>query len=391
MIEPNRFTYEPSTRPPPRVEIDYFDEQLRRFDFQAPDPTARSEARRRGWGFENHLRPPIDCWEFVVASLKKKCGARLTDRLLPGVKFSLLTTLTTYFAWLRTRAGTEWLLALYGIFIIPPHPGYAYFYQGERLVPPQFDLRIYEVDTSSRTAQTPADYGGPKLLEWLTTTLESRRGPSSKDDRDKPPPMPNDNIWRWVGETLRNWLMEKEPDREWPHRKPDRISGYVWAKEILRPGSQTDYVWAVLGKAEVYRDSRLYRIQNPAYEERLEGGVRKKVPPRNPGLLWVDRKDMRVVPLDDLDQHLRVAPQTIEARYRCKSCGQLRCCTTEKGSRDRLCMSCRATQLESGDRQSFLWCQYSECRNCPEYLRSPEDLINRISQLNYQSGRVQRP
>src|SRR5262249_54757964 len=160
---------------------------------------------------------------------------------------------------------------------------------------------IYHVDTTGRTAKAPHEYYGAKVTDWVRETFETRRGPSSD-----PIPMPGDNLWRWVGETLRNWLLEKEPDRNWPHAKPDRISGYIGARWLLRPGSQTDYVWTVLGKADVYRDSRIYRIQRPAYEERIVGGLRQRVPPENPGVLWVGRQDMRSVPLDDLDKHMGV-------------------------------------------------------------------------------------
>ena len=374
------YTYE-TGGVPTQKDLDAWGGEFRLFDYQPPEPNAHSEARRRGWGFEPYLKPPPDCYEFVAANLKREWKVNLTDRFRPEARYSILTTLMTYFAWLRTNEGTRWLLHLNGIQIIPPHPGYAYFYKGERLIEPQFGLRIYHVDGSTRTVKSPDEYYGGRLITELKTLFEQRRGPSSR-----PTLHAGDGMWRWVGSFLRNWLIEREPDRNWPTPKPDRISGYIWARGLLRPGSQTDYVWTALGKTEVYRDSRIYRIQRPAYEQRLVGGVMQQIAPQNPGVIWDDRKHMQTVPLDEVDRHDPQRSQTIEGRYRCRSCGQIRCCTTTKGgTNERLCMNCRGTQLESAERRSLKWCQYRECRRCPEHLRNEEDLINLVSRLNLAS------
>ena len=381
------FTYATGGAPTP-AQAQYWEQEFRLFQHQPPDPSARSEARQRGWGFDPWLLPPEDCYDFVVANLKRQLRVEATDRFRPEAKYSIFCTLTAYFSWLRTQEGTRWLLALYGIDIVAPHPGYAYFYQNERLIEPRFGLRIYQVDRSARTLKVPHEYAGMGLLGRLKDILVSRRGPSNT-----PLPEPRDRMWCSVGGCLRDWLIEKDADRNWPTHKPDRISGYVWARGLLWPGSQTDYVWTVIGKAEDYTDdNRLYRIQSPAFEERLVGGVMKRIAASNPGVIWTDRKQMHVVPLTDVDKHQGADATTIEAKYRCRSCDQIRCCTMSKGraGNDRLCMNCHGTQLESGERSSFDFCQRRECRNCPEYLRSDEERINLVSRLNLSSDRVRR-
>jgi hypothetical protein len=380
MLENNKYTYEHERAPgaPTPKELQYWEEQLQRFKYQPPDPRARSEAHRRGWGFEDAFKPPQDCWDFVVANLKREWDVNLSHRIRPEVRYSLLTILQTYFAWLRTKTGTRWLLHLYGIEIISPHPGFAYFYRGERLVAPEFDLRLYQVDESASTGKSPDDYYGPRVIDWLKEIFEERCGPSTGA-----PVKPGDGMWRWIGAALRTWLRDKNLDRDWPYPKPDRITGYLWAKGLLRPGSQTDYVWTIIGKTEVYRDERIYRIQKPAYEERAVNGVMKRLQPENPGVVWDDRRNMQAVPLDDVARHTGVEKGTIDAQFRCHSCGQVRCCTTAKdGRNERLCMSCRGVQLERDDRPSLRLCQYRECRRCPVHLRTPEDYVNAVSGLN---------
>lgn len=378
------FNYQTASAPT-KDEVAMWTRELQLLSHRPPNSGAVSETERRGWGFPDSLRPPPDCYEFIAANLKRTMGTRLTEPLRPELRFVLLSTLMTYFAWLRGKEGTRWLLHLYGIQVVQPHPGYAYFYENERLTEPEFGLRIYHIDSSERTLKSPVDYYGAALAGELKTLLENRRGPSQR-----PLPHASDSMWQWVGSFVRNWLTETKPDTTWPTTKPDRISGYLWAKGLLRPGSQSDFVWNVIGQAEVYRDQdRLYRIQKPAYLERFENGVRRKMQPDQPGVLWTDRKKMRTVPLDELDQHLGISAQDAEAKYRCKSCSRVMCCTT--GSpHDRLCMNCRGTQLEHGDRPSLGWCRYRECRNCPEHLRNGDDLFNLLSRLNTSSERVRR-
>lgn len=370
---------------PSRDDIERWAREFQLFSYQPPDPNAVSEARRRGWGFHPSLTPPVDCFEYIAANLKRLWKVRLDDPFRPEAKYSLLTTLTTYFAWLRTEPGTMWLLALYGIRIMRPHPGMAYLYKGERLVEPHFDLRIYDLDPMNQTAKSPDEFYGPQIFGKLQKMLEEARGPAPHPCKHA-----GEGLWKWVGTYLRNWLVEKESDRDWPTSKPDRISGYTWAKGVLRPGSQTQYVWTILGQTDVYRDTRLYRIQRPAYEIRRIGNVDRKVPPQNPGVLWLGRGSIAAVPLDDFDKHEGVAIETVEARYRCSSCGDLRCCTAPVGRDQRLCMNCRGTQLESDTRPSLKWCQYRECRHCPEHLRDVEDYVNLVSRLNTSSERVHR-
>ncbi len=137
------------------------------------------------------------------------------------MRYSILTTLFAYSAWLRSEEGTRWLLALYGIEIISPHPGYAYYYEGERLVEPQYGLRIYNIDRSARTAKSPDEFCGLALVIKLKELLERRRGPSQR-----PPLHASDGMWRWMGSLLRNWLTETKPDLHWPTSSSSRIAGY---------------------------------------------------------------------------------------------------------------------------------------------------------------------
>lgn len=370
---------------PSRDEIARWADEFRLFQYQPADPSSASEARRRGWGFHPSLTPPVDCYDYIAANLKRLWKVRLDDPFRPEAKYSLLATLTTYFAWLRTEPGSNWLLSLYGVRILRPHPGMAYLHQGERLVEPNFDLRIYDVDPMYQSAKAPDEAYGARLYDKLRQMLDDARGPASHPTKHA-----GDGFWKWVGTYLRNWLIEKEPDRDWPTPKPDRIAGFTWAKGVLRPDSQTQYQWTILGQLDVHRDTRIYRIQRPAYEIRRIGNIDRKVPPQNPGVLWLGRGAIAAVPLDDFDHHEGVSHETVEARYRCASCGSIRCCTTDIGRGQRLCMNCKGTQIESNDRPSLGWCQYRECRKCPEHLRDVEDLINLVSRLNTTSERVNR-
>src|SRR5579871_2255976 len=248
-----------------REEIAKFEAELRTFLYRAPNPNARTEAERRGWGFDPYFAPPEDCYEFVVAHVKRQMGLRLTDKLPPEVRYSALTCLMALFDWLTTPDGTRWLLALYGIAIIPPHPGYAYFYENQRLVEPEFGLRIYRIDRIAQEVRTllpPEEFYGGELVDKLKALLEARRNPTV------PTPClhPSDGMWKFIATWLRNWLVEPKADLHWPTTKPDRFSGYTWAKGLMRPGSQTERVWNVIGFAEDIRDGRLYRIQRPAWE-----------------------------------------------------------------------------------------------------------------------------
>jgi hypothetical protein len=262
----------------------------------------------------------------------------------------------------------------------------AYFHEGARLVEPDFDLRIYDVSPMNQTVRSPDELHGPALLQELQKMLEEKRGPSPHPCKHA-----SEGLWKWVGSILRNWLVTKDADRDWPTRKTDRISGYTWAKGVLRPDSQTQPVWSILGQLDVYPSaSRIYRIQRPAYEIVRVGNVDRKVQPQNPGVLWRGRGSIAAVPLDELDTKQGVPLETVEARYRCASCGQLRCCSAPAGREQRLCMSCRGTQLESERRPSLKWCLYRECGKCPEHLRDTEDYVNLVSRLNTTSERVRR-
>jgi len=326
-------------------------------------------------GFQQPV--PVDCYEYVAANFKREvANCRLNEKLTLDYKYTLLSTLMTTFEWLRTKDGTEWLLKLYGIEQVEPHPGYSYFYEGSRLVEPEFSLRIYTSDRTQRIAMSPFEYYEKEaLVVKMKDLLEYRRGRS-----DTPARHASDGMWAWVGSYVRNWLAETKADTTWPTTKPDRISGYNWAKGLMRAGSQTERVWNVISQLELHQE-RVYRIQKPAYVERFDNGIRRQVQPESPGILWAGRAKMRTVPLDELEKHMGVAPAVVEQRYRCASCGNIRCCISG-GSQDRLCMNCRGVQLETESRPSLEWCRYRECRNCPEHLRNAEDLLNLANRLN---------
>src|SRR5262245_40743001 len=170
----NGFSYSTAHTPSESLAA-LWNRELKLFEYREPNPHGRSDLERRGWGFPAHLAPPPDCYEFIVAHFKREAlSQKLTDPLTPEYRFAILTGLMALFAWLRTGAGTRWLLHLYGIQIVPPHPGYAYYYEGARLSEPEFGLRLYQVDRSTRHMKSPTDYYGLELVEALKTMLQER-------------------------------------------------------------------------------------------------------------------------------------------------------------------------------------------------------------------------
>ena len=363
--------------------------------FAPPNPNGLTERERMGWGFPE--APPVDCYDFVSANAKKEIEQiRLDKPLRPEVKYSLLTCLTVMFAWLQTQRGAAWLLHLYGIREVQPHHGYGYFYDGEIIMAPKFWLRIFSKDMTERTGKTPTEYYGEGIYDEWKKILEMRRNPGM----DTKLQHPSDGMWKWVASFFRNWLTEVRPDTSWPHTKHDRISGYLWAKNAQRldwAGApiQTELRWGVIDKMhDLTSAARLYRIQNPAWIEKVNTtGEIIRIQPDKPGIWWVPQNSnkMRVVPLDEYEKHMGQPAQAVDEKYRCTSCGNVMCCVLGEGS-DRLCMNCKGVQTESGARPSLSLCRSHECRMCPQYVRSGDDLIQLISRLNADgsSGRVNR-
>ena len=366
-------------------------------DYHAPNPqAAHGTAAHKGYGCPPHWRCPPDCYDYIAGSFKRDMAKIRQDQpLSPDIKFALIACTTAYFAWLRSKQGTQYLLKLHGIDILSPHPGFVYYYKEQALVEPNFGLRIYQRDRMQRTGLSPVEYSNRSLIPNLKKILEEIRGPSHTQF-----PCPAEGMWNWVASQLRNWLIEAHADTSWPYTKPDRLTGYQWARNAIVGGTQNERQWNIFEEIERFErkvsstsNERCYRIQSPAYEARIVNGQEVRVAPANPGRLWVGRHDMRVIPIDQFEKELyRQAgrdPNQVDERYRCGSCGRVMPCTNG-GPNDRLCYHCRGVQLETGDRPALRYCIRYECKSCPEQLRSHDELDNMINRLNSERTNRQR-
>ena len=173
----------------------------------------------------------------------------------------------------------------------------------------------------------------------------------------------------WVSRKLTGWLIEASPNMDWPFPNPDRISGPRWARTSVRPDGHPRYT--ALVKLEEF-GGRAYRIED-----------------RNGNVNWCSGEICHP-PLTDLERMNGVPEQNVENRYRCQSCGAMRCCTATTGTGHHLCRHCIGVQFEKNERPSLRWCKYEECKNCTDHFESNDKFVAFVNALNRPVGRVVR-
>lgn len=322
------------------------------------------------WGIPPHMKPPKDAVEYVAGRVKRDLlSIPQKEHLDPDYKFSVIAVTTAHFLWLHTKAGAAWLLRFYGVEEqVPFSEGYQYFYwcngQGAEVGGNSpFKLRIFQSVPRETTNPIISTQGSPRVDE-LKDLIEKFRSPLHIDDKGQKMPFPHapGGMYHLVSNYLLDWFFEPKPDVDFPYRKPDRISGFAWAKTAKR--DETHLTYAALERMEMYL-TRAYRIED------AKGGP-----------LWCGRKDMRVIPRVDMARRTEtMSEHEIRNVYECSSCGKIRPCLPVTGQH-KMCCNCFGAQMERDQRPTLDRCIRTECKACPVFLSDHEKLNMLKSRLN---------
>jgi hypothetical protein len=323
----------------------------------------------RPWGIPKRLMPPVDCVDFVSAIFKSEVAeCSQTAFLRPEVKFSIVTLCAAHFLWLATKSGAEWLLEFFGIEEIEPHPGYIYYYQPKADQPQYFELsertgmRLRIFQRCERNMEPPIPNANSPVIAQMKSLLEKARAPEPYVPKEEPFKHGATGMYYWVSGQIRNWFLEPTPNRDWPTKKPDRISGPQWAKSVKR--DEINLRYAALEKIDQL-GSRAYRIEDA-----------------NGGVIWSGAANISHPPVTDMMRQLKEPEHKIDDLFRCSSCGHIRCCVTMTGTSGRMCRHCIGAFLEKDERPTLHFCTYRECKACPDHLKDSQELINLTTKLN---------
>jgi len=383
------------TDPPSAEDSRFWDEEASFFVHRPGNPRAPQDSGEYiGWGIPKDKLPPADAVAYIMGRYREDdLGLRIHDRrhpqyepLHPMFKWSFLSVCMAHFLWLRTAAGARWLMSLYGIQEIDPfYQGYAYFwadpkgnqivhlepplysqdkYTGQRRVTGGIELRIFR--EWEKCVDPPTSELNKKPVDDMKRLLERYRCPYANREM----PLPDDAVFYWVSDMLRLWFLEPQPDKDWPTRKGDRITGWQWVRSLERAPGVPFY--EALTRVPLYK-GRAYRLKDP------RGGV-----------YWCGGNEMRLVPLNDLYrmQGTKTEPQ-IQQQFQCVNCRKVRPCVPYTGEYHRCC-HCFGVELDSGDRATLDKCTSYECAargsghkgGCPMHLETNSDLVALKNKLN---------
>lgn len=378
----------PNDRPTAEEER-FWAQEADYFLFKEGNPRAPQDSSDyTGWGIIPSKLPPPDALSYLIGHFRQdELGIRNHDRhrsdytpLHPMYRWSFLCACMAHFLWFRTAAGAKWIMRLYGFEEVQPfHEGYAYFlidkntgtpshlaaptYQqdphrpSKRKLVDGVEIRIFR--TWERNLDPPCAVTNKAPLDEMKKLLTRVRSPYARDEIA----FPEDQVFFWVSEILRDWFLEASPDKDWPTRKPDRIVGWQWVKNLERaPGVK---FFEPMEQIQLYK-GRAYRLQDP------RGGV-----------YWCGGKDIRIVPLKDLYREQKVLTEAqVEDMFRCKNCRKQKACTPVTGDQHRCC-HCYGVELEQGDRPMLNRCTMDrECKACPDVITSNTDLVTLKQRLN---------
>lgn len=381
------FRAKPVDLPSPE-ENRHWEQEASYFQYKEGNPRAPQDSSDyAGWGIPPAKMPPPDAAAYVIAHYRQdELGLRNHDRnsrdyqpLHPMYKWSFILACMGHFMWFRTTAGAKWVMKLYGVQEADPfHEGYAYFLHDEKtgqnslLQPPVYkndphtqkktitggvELRIFRTWERNLDPACSAQNRGP--LEEIKKLLTRVRSPYAS----KEIAFPDDNVFFWVSEMIRDWFLESNPNKDWPTRKADRICGWQWVKNLERqPGVK---FFEPMEQVSLYK-GRAYRLKD------VNGGV-----------YWAGGKDMRIVPLKDLYLNQKAMSEAqVEETFRCANCRKQRACVPYTGNQHRCC-NCYAVELEQGDRPTLERCTMDrECKTCPDVIGSHSELVTIKNRLN---------
>lgn len=330
----------------------------------APDGTSAAN----GWGIHPRFLPPNDAIEYVIAIFKRDvAGVSQEEKLRPEYKWSIISVCMAHFLWFRTSDGAEWLLRFFGVEEIDPFfSGYAYMYVSRENDSKQkqyvhlekdgeVELRIFH--RTERVLDTPVGEDNDEPIDHMQMIMKEARDPNAIDNIAEP----SSDMYSWVSEQIRDWFIEVNPDKHWPSDKPNRISGYQWAKTLERKKGQLFY--EAIDNVELHR-SRAYRLKDS------RGSI-----------LWCGGKDIRAVPLQDHFKEKQYSSHQIDNMFRCSDCNNIRPCMPASGDY-KLCSACFGSVIQKDERKALDLCLMKECSKCDDHFESKSDLISLKNSLN---------
>jgi hypothetical protein len=361
---------------PSSEEVSRWSREAEYFAYTPPNPSAPpTSPASRGWGVPKEMKPPVDVVEYVNGMFKREVAQVAMDaKLRPEFRWSIFSVIMAHFLWFRTEEGWLWLARLFGVEEIEPFTdGYVYIgndksnpvggQPGKVLLDEANGIKLRIFGRCDRSLDPAISSANDETIASMKALLRRARNPNANEAI----PESASDMYFWVSEQVRDWLIEPTADRHWPTYKADRISGPQWVKTVERqPGRK---VFEAIDIVEKF-GGRAYRISDAA------GNVR-----------WCGSKDdaaqyVRVMTKPD---YLRVYGGVSEAvvgeQFRCKSCGKVRPCTPVTKAQH-LCCHCMGSLVEKDRRPTLDWCTMKECKNCPDHLESEHDLVNLKNRLN---------
>lgn len=370
---------------PTEPEANYWSEEIR-FMFGGSPGGAK---------IPRNLIPPIDLIDYVLAKYRETVlnihihspGHPQFVDLHPSYKWAVGTICLGHFLWFATRKGARWVMGLYGVQEVNPFKeAYAYFWvrPGAKdvvsLIGPTFgpvyrngvhvdglSLRIYRYWEKNHSAAC-SQANLANLTEMRRIVQGVRCAPHGRDI----PPL-GDDMWIWVSEMIRNWMIESEADDHWPYRKGGRMTGTKWVQSVeSAPGVP---LYEPLKCINEQKGERVYRISEPRIKRTAAH--------------WCGGSEIRIVPVTDLHRMQKGHDEpALREKLKCKSCRTVRPCVPFTGEESHRCCSCHGIQVETGERPTLDKCTMNrECKSCPSRIDSNTDLIALKTRLNSSPGR----
>lgn len=395
---------------PSATDAKYWDDEIGFFNYQPPDPHAPlNSPEHNGWGLPPEFMPPPDAVSYVLGHFREDVHGvdlhdpdhRLYVPLHPMYMATFLQICMAHFIWFRTPEGAPWINRFFGVEEIEPFTeGYAYFwnnpetndlvpiepiYQGDRLVE-GLSLRIFRewerykappasADNTDMQRQTGPMYEMQKTLEQFRNPYAGQPMQWAEDPA----------FFFWTSEIIRNWMNEMRPNKDWPTRKPERITGWQWARMLERTKGVPFY--EALARVAVFssKEDGLLGVNTtqPGQTNEMPSHRAYRIEDPNGGVYWCKGQDMLLVPLPDAYRANGVPESTINEQFRCQSCRNIRPCVPATGSYHRCC-HCYSVAFENGENRSALYkCTYSrECRHCVDTIESHGEFVRIVSNLN---------
>jgi hypothetical protein len=409
------FNVNPTDRPT-TSDAKFWAEEATHYRYHAANPRAPTGSGEAvGWGIPTDRMPPADAIMYVLSRYRQEelglrlhvhtehCASRRVrgsicdcpyTPLHPMFKWSFVSSIIAHFLWFRTGPGANWVMSLYGTQEVEPFAdAYAYYWIDKRsgaaveLLTPN-TKPIYEVNRYTkqrelvrnielrifreweRCLEPACSAANPQPVEQMKKLFNRFRSPYANQDA----PLPDDGVWHWVSEVLRDWFLEPKPNKEWPTHKPNRITGWQWVKGLERkPGV---LFFEGMSKVPLYK-GRAYRLKD------ARGGI-----------YWCGGEEMRLVPLKELYEiQQTMNDDQLEKGFRCVSCRKRRTCVPVTGEHRRCC-HCFSVELERDEHPTLDKCTMNrECRQCPDVIQNNHDLVRLKNSLSRPgtTGPVWRP